>query len=228
MKRKVILILSLLCVMLMGCSKIGGIKYKNIITEENTDTYSIYIEMPKIDGIENKEFSVETTNLIENRISEWTSDFKERLPEKLNTKAELSVSSDLMFNKNDFISIETVKKVYLGGAHGNMWKYCENIDIKYSKILELKDLFIDDKYPEFINRRMQELITDKPKIYFDLWQKPVLSERHQTDFYIHDGNLIIYYQPYDLSYYAKGFVEFPISIESLRGYIKPEYAERFF
>ena len=227
MKRKVLIILSLLCVLLAGCSKIGGIKYKNIITEENTATYSIYIEKPKIDSSGNKDFLLKTSGLFENRIAEWTTDFKKRISEKSNTKAELCVSSDLKFNKNEFISIETVKKVYLTGAHGNMWKFCENIDVKYSKVLELKDLFIDDKYPEFINQRMQELISDKPKIYFDLWQKPLLGTRQNKDFYIHDGNLVIFYQPYDLSYYAKGFVEFPISIESLRGYIKPEYAERF-
>ena len=156
----------------------------------------------------------------------WIEDFKSRIPEKINNKAEFSAISDLKTNKNDFISIVTEKNVFLGGAHGNMWKYSSNIDIKYSKFLELKDLFIDKKYIEFINCRIQELIKEKPREYSDLWQKPVLGERQEKDFYMHDGYLVIYYQPYDLSYYAKGFVEFPISIESLTGYIKPEYTER--
>ena len=49
------------------------------------------------------------------------------------------------------------------------------------------------------------------------------KRQHQTDFYIQDDDLVIFFQPYDLSYYARGFVEFRLDLEDLSGYMKEEY-----
>ena len=59
--------------------------------------------------------------------------------------------------------------------------------------------------------------------YKDLWAKPEIKQEHQTDFYIQDDDLVIFFQPYDLSYYARGFVEFRLDLEDLSGYMKEEY-----
>ena len=174
-----------------------------------------------------KNFEAETNKHFSDLSSEWIDDFKNRIPAGIKEKAELSAVSDIKYSKNDFMSIITEKTVYTGGAHGNMWRYTSNIDVKQSKKVQLDDLFIDNKYREFINCRMDEMIKNEPDKYSELWQKPVIGDRQSEDFYIHDGKLVIFYQPYDLSYYAKGFIEFPLSIQSLSGYIKPEYAERF-
>ena len=52
---------------------------------------------------------------------------------------------------------------------------------------------------------------------------PIPVEEHQTDFYIQDDDLVIFFQPYDLSYYARGFVEFRLDLEDLSGYMKEGY-----
>lgn len=213
-------------VFLCGCS-LGGISYKNIITEEDTDEYSVYMETPSVSGISDEAFGLSINNAFSEMTSMWKEDFKTRINQNSREKAELSVVSDEKFNKNNFVSIVVEKSVYTGGPHGNIWRFSQNIDLDTLKVLTLKELFIDSKYIDFLNRRMIEIAEDNPDKYSDLWQTPVIGERQMSDFYIHDGNLIIFYQPYDLSYYAKGFVEFPISVDSLRGYIKPEYAERF-
>jgi len=213
-----------LCVVLAGCSA-GGIKYKNNIIEDNTTEYSIYIEEPSISGLDN-EYTTTINSEFTERSKAFSEDFKSRIPQYSSEKCELSCVSEAKFCSNDFISIVTEKNVYTGGAHGNLWKIADNIDARYKKKINLSDLFIDSNYIEFINMRIEELIKENPEEYCDLWQKPQITDRHQEDFYISEGNIVIFYQPYDLSYYAKGIIEFPISIESLRGYIKPEYTER--
>lgn len=215
-----------MCVILCGCS-IGGIGYKNVITEENADEYSIYMETPFISGIKEEAFGMSINNAFSEMTSLWKEDFKTRIDKNSREKAELSVVSDEKFNKNGFISIIMEKSVYTGGPHGNIWRFSQNIDLHSSRVVSLDDLFIDSQYTDFINRRMTEIAEDNPSKYSDLWQTPKINDRQKSDFYIHDGNLIIFYQPYDLSYYAKGIVDFEISVDSLRGYIKPEYAERF-
>lgn len=211
--------------LLAGCS-IGGIKYKESITKEDTEISRIYIEQPSLSGISDEDFQAEINSIYEQRTLSWTEDFKGRIPQHTNEKSELSSVCDLKFCDNDFISIVTEKNVYMGGAHGNLWRTAENIDLKYKKKLMLEDLFMDKDYIEFLNLRIDELIQENSEKYSDLWQKPQIGKREQENFYIYENNIIIYYQPYDLSYYAKGIIEFPISIESLRGYIKPEYTKR--
>ena len=38
-----------------------------------------------------------------------------------------------------------------------------------------------------------------------------------------DEDLVIFFSPYELSYYAKGFIEFPVRMTELNGILKEEY-----
>lgn len=213
----------LLAFILAGCT--SSLRCKNKIIEDNSTEYSLYIEEPLISGYDDKEFLDSINSDFSSRTSSFSEDFKKRIPQQAE-KCELSCITDTTFISDDFISLVTEKNVYTGGAHGNLWKISDNIDFKYKKRLTLSDLFMDEKYIEFINVMIEEIIKENPEEHSDLWQKPVLTPRSQNDFYIKDGKIIIFYQPYDLSYYAKGIIEFTIPIESLRGYIKPEYSQR--
>ena len=70
-----------------------------------------------------------------------------------------------------------------------------------------------------INERMSEHSEE----YQELWEKPEIKPEHQTDFYLDGDSLVIFFQPYELSYYARGFVEFPLPLDELAGYMKEEY-----
>ncbi|MBQ3471379.1 MAG: DUF3298 domain-containing protein [Clostridia bacterium] len=70
---------------------------------------------------------------------------------------------------------------------------------------------------------INEQVAEHPDEYAELWEKPVIKDTSQTNFYIEDGKLVLYYQPYDLSYYARGFVEFRLPLKELSGYLKEEY-----
>ena len=73
-----------------------------------------------------------------------------------------------------------------------------------------------------LNARLEKLsLTDE---YSDIWEKPVVGEAQNENFYLSNGGLVLYYKPYELSYYSRGFVEFTIPYSELYGYLKPEYA----
>ena len=74
-----------------------------------------------------------------------------------------------------------------------------------------------------LNRMINEEMEKHSEEYKDLWAKPEIKQEHQTDFYIQDDDLVIFFQPYDLSYYARGFVEFRLDLEDLSGYMKEGY-----
>ena len=74
-----------------------------------------------------------------------------------------------------------------------------------------------------LDRLIEQEVTDHPDEYSDLWEKPQIKESNQRDFYVTQQGLVIFYQPYDLSYYARGFVEFTIDYADISGYLKEEY-----
>ena len=98
-----------------------------------------------------------------------------------------------------------------------------NIDVSGEKEVKIADLFADDGYVSTLNRMINEEMEKHSEEYKDLWAKPEIKQEHQTDFYIQDDDLVIFFQPYDLSYYARGFVEFRLDLEDLSGYMKEGY-----
>ena len=72
-----------------------------------------------------------------------------------------------------------------------------------------------------LNSRIGEVLEKERDRYSDLWQKPTISQNQR--YYIDGKNLVLFYPPYELSYYERGFVEIPLSLSDMSGYLKPEY-----
>jgi len=95
--------------------------------------------------------------------------------------------------------------------------------LNQSKQIYLSDLFCDVGYKDAINRLIDELVTENPDEYNELWEKPEITDNHEYDFYFEDNSLVIFFQPYTLSYFAKGYITFPLKLSDLSGYMKEEY-----
>lgn len=218
-KTLLIFVFALLC----SCSKSGMNTATKTISEE-TDSYSINCEIITADG--KTEGINQFNELCNGEINQWVEDFKtraERLTVAGSEKPCLQARNSIKLNNNKILSLVTEKYVYTNGLHGNTWWSAKNYDIKNDCLVRLPDLFIDDKYPEILAQRISELIENDSETYHDLWEEPTIDSNRNDKFYLDDKNLVIFYQPYELSYYARGVVEFPIPLEKIRGYIKPEY-----
>lgn len=225
MKKLFILGAVLLC--LFGCSVVGiGIEKK--ISEYETDFSKVTAEKPEISGMENTEFEKQLNTEIEKEISSALVAFDSEAQAssdnvRMGNKCVMQITWAEKYNKNDFISIIQERYVYTGGAHGKSVRIPKNIDVLASKTIKLSDLFAERGYENTLNRLINEELTKKSDEYKDLWAKAEIKESNQTDFYIEENNLVIFFQPYDLSYYARGFVEFHLPLKELSGYMKEEY-----
>lgn len=211
-----------------------GCAFKNaaqiVITPKQyeTDISTVDAENIEFSGIKNTEFQSELNKKLDEELASSLVAFESAAQEAaknltMGNKAVFSNKWMEKYNKNNFISLINEEYTYLGGAHGSTAWHALNADTAQNKILTLSDLFEDEGYKETLNRMIAELVTEKPNEYKDLWAKPEIKDSHQNDFYIDNGNLVIYFQPYDLSYYARGFVEFPLKLEELSGYLKADY-----
>lgn len=210
-----VIILSL-CV-LCSCSKKSRVDY--IDKSYNTDTMSVTLQIPQIKGISDKDFEESVNREIEDTCTEFLNKFKDSA--KNVSIPSVFTAETKNYETNGFLSLVTQIDYYTQKPHNNSFRITKNINIKDSKSVILKDLFQDETYIDFINQTILKIVSENPDTYSDLWAKPLLSENQE--FYVSDGNLILYYPPYELSYYSRGFVEFSIPLNDLSGYLNDEY-----
>ena len=110
-------------------------------------------------------------------------------------------------------------------AHKSRFRIAKNIDNSAGLELSLSDLFDGETYIDALNKMLTDAVAGSPEKYADIWAKPKISQNQ--GFYIDGENLVIFYPPYELSYYERGFVEIPLPIEDLLTYMKPTYREIF-
>lgn len=206
----------------------GKIKIDRTVKEYETDYSSVRAEVVSFSGMPDAEFEEKLNNDIAQDIESAIIAFDTNAAEHANdvrmgNKCVFDNSWSEKYNDKDFVSIVEERYIYMGGAHGETAWLPRNIDALTSKEIKLKDLFEDEGYVTTLNRMIAAEVQEDSEEYADLWEKPEIKESNQTDFYIEDGDLVIFYQPYDLSYYARGFVEFELDLEDLSGYLKEEY-----
>ena len=214
------LLLVLLCIFISGCS--GGKTYtKDSIVQESDD---FYINAETITF--KKGNATKLASDIDSDTNGWIEDFKLRVSDnmlKTNELPNLHIRHKIYTDNETLISLVTEKYLYISGVHGNTWWKARNFDYANNCYLSLSDLFYDDSYIKRLNTLMDETATGDPEQYHDLWEHPEIKEENFENFYIDGKSLVIFFQPYELSFYAKGVVKFPIEASNLRGYLKEEY-----
>lgn len=215
------------CVMCL-CSCGGGVEIKKEVKEYDTDYSSVRAETAIIEGLKDREFEDSINDETEKEIQGAVVAFDTAAAEsaeniRMGNKCVFENTWEVKYNSNDFLSLVEERYVYMGGAHGETAWIALNLDTAASKRVRLSDLFAESGYENTLNRMINEQVRERPEEYSDLWEKPQIKESNQTDFYIEGDKLVIYYQPYDLSYYARGFVEFKLPLKELSGYLKEEY-----
>lgn len=215
-------------IMISGCSQSKTAWIKLTPRQYETDFSTVDAQELSLSGMKNSEFEEELNKRFSEELSSALVAFDTLAQENA---GNVSMGNKSVFNNiweekrnnSDFLSLVNEQYLYLGGAHGTTTWYPTNIDAQSCSIIKLDDLFNDQGYKETLNRLITELVEQNPDEYADLWEKPEIRDSHQTDFYIDNSNLVIFFQPYALSYYARGFVEFPIKLEELSGHLKQEY-----
>lgn len=212
-----------LAMLLSGCAMLSsgyGVTIKK--EEQETDYSSVYAEIIEFSGFKNKEYQSELNMEIAEDVADAISKFdalafdaSKALPEGV--KSTLNITQKLRRNSDDLISFISEHYIYTGGAHGNTSWYPKTIDVisKDPHELKLGELFSDTDYIKKLNAIINTMIKENPNKYSELWAKPEITTENEWRFYLTDTELVIFFPPYELSYYAKGFIEFPIPLSKL-------------
>lgn len=206
-----------LCV-LASCGK--GVRIETTDKSYSTDTIFVDAKIPKIVGLGNKSLEENINEEYREVLEDLLEDFSENARET-GDKSTFIIQTTEHYNKNGFFSVVTQVNSCTKNTHKSCRRITKNIDTRLLKEVSLSDLFEGDSYIDMINARLLETVEKDSEKFSGLWEKPKLSGNQ--DFYIDEDNLVLCYPPYELSYYERGYVEIPLSLSDMRGYLKPEY-----
>lgn len=213
----------------LSVSTIGS---KTIV--KNDEYLESTINMPVITN-SNKIVERSTNDKIKNDIFEfYNKSYKEAKqylkdnPDEKN-KFVANVDFELKKNTDSALSIKVRYYTYSGGAHGFYQDIAYNVDMRTGKFLELMDLFKDNtKYKEVIDEEIKRQIAElekKDEENIGIYNFKGIKENQ--NFYLQDENLVVYFDLYDITPYARGIPEFSINKALISSMLKPEYVDLF-
>lgn len=189
-------------------------------------SYKVEAVVPVFSGMRDEDFQRELNEEFKAIYENAEENINTAYEENKNTGYEYSAYYNYSFSITDdsagVLSILAYDDYYTGGAHGFPNRYGINIAFNKSVVLELSDLFKPEKdYEQKLLGEMKAIQKlSSTQEYVDVTE---VTELSSASFYFKDGNLVIFYQPYELSSFARGFVEFRIPLENLSDYLKDEY-----
>jgi hypothetical protein len=121
----------------------------------------------------------------------------------------------ITYNERCTLSLYFDRYEYTGGAHGTTTRYSDTWNLKNSKLIPLRQLFIRSiDYVNYIIKsiiaQIEQQIKDGNNIYFDDYEKNVRKYFNPNKFYLSKQGVVIYFQQYEIAPYAAGIVEFTI------------------
>ncbi len=220
-----------LAIILSGCTLFSdGYSVKIHKEEQESDYSSVYAEIIEFDGFKKKGYQSELNMSTEEDVAKAIKSFdalaleaKESLPKGV--KSALNITQKIKRNTTDIISFITEIYTYTGGAHGTTVWEPKTIDVTSENPhnLKLNELFSDKDYMTKLNAIISAMVEENPEKYGELWARPEITAENENRFYMTDTDLVIFFPPYELSYYAKGFIEFPIPLQKLNTILKDRY-----
>ena len=204
-------------------------QYKANIGYQDGDMMTAFYDlvMPQFSGLGDGDFQAELNDDILKQFEAIDSDVRENEREQKEDadgyyytySEELDYS--LLGVRGDILAVMQEGYWYAGGAHGMPNRTVMNIDIARNKVLQLPDLF---KGANFEQRLLNEInaLRDAESEYegeIDV----VTGFPLDGSFYFDGNTLVVFYHPYDLASYARGFVEFKIPLANLLEILKDEY-----
>lgn len=126
-----------------------------------------------------------------------------------NPRTQVTASYEVKTNERGVLSLSLNNYAFAGGAHGMTIIKSLTFDVCTGRIYSLADLFKPGSdYQKVLSAIIEKQIKER--------EIPVINEftgiKPDQDYYIADKVLVVYFQLYDLTPYAYGFPEFPVTM----------------
>lgn len=201
-----VLALSALC----SC---GG--YPKVNVEEKvyrTENCEAIINLPEIETEKPSDFVSELNRIYNKEVSAIVDGFFG----KSNVKIE--ADTEITHNDGRIVSMVFEGEAFDGSVHGEKFRICKTVDLKQKKLISLDELFSGEGWKQMLNNKMKTL-AETDGDYSELWEIPSVELLKPENFYLKNNSLVLYFPPYELSYYRRGYVEFEFEADEFAGYL---------
>lgn len=189
--------------------------YEYTYQEGETDILTVHISVPEIVGeLESYQQINEVFQALQDSYIDSCAKMAEEVREYSNDENFYTHSLDMgytvEYNENGLLCILIEGYEYLGGAHGSPYRITYVFHIASGEQLTLQDFVTLDESEFFMYAAaaFEELIYASPEEYWEDAIDTVYStEGYQFMYYLTEDGLVLYFYPYELANYARGFVE---------------------
>lgn len=205
-----------------------------LVIKEETETYIVNAEYPKLD------YSEKINQIIEERINTDIDLFVEEvdslelsadeIEEYGYGKSGLWITYEVYLLNDDYISIAFETSIYdSGAAHPNAYIEVFNYDVKNDKELLLLDMFVPDTmFWEAISYAVIQklkLELDEDEFADDDWIEEGAGPDPQNfnSFTITENSFIFHFPPYQVAAYVAGTQKVEVPFEELGAILMPEW-----
>lgn len=203
--------------LLCGCSE-KAVSVELAEKKYETGNSEVQAEIPHFKSKTNPDFAEKLNSEYDTRLLSMLDEFIAKTEQNA-AHSEFKLESKVKANTGRLVSVVCEGEVYTGGAHGEKFRIAQTFDFAEGKIVNLEDIFADDSWKMMADAEMSRRILSGDDQYKELWEKPTVALLKPENFYINGNSLILYFPPYELSYYRRGFVEFELQFEELSGYL---------
>ena len=206
---KLILLLPLMLI----CSCSDGVTVRTEDSEYRTDTACANFSLPRFEYSPNAAYADSVNSEFDNTASAILDDFLAK------EAPSLDADTEIMRNDGRIVSVILEGEVETGKAHGEKFRVARTYDFANGRAVGLEELFDGDAWKQLADNKMKALAEKGEGDYEDLWEMPSVALLSPENYYIKEKTLILYFPPYELSYYRRGYVEFEFEKEELSTYL---------
>lgn len=175
-----------------------------VIENEDNNAFCAYI---------NKEYKENAENYVKTREEEWTEDAKDvysQMSKEYFTPITFSLSYDVTLNRNNMLSITTHDYSNTLGAHPNTYLESRSFQMILEKELSLQDILdcdqdkVDSIVRNAFEQWFEDVLSEDAETDVDEIKKNLENEIHNVEFELFDDTLLLYFNRYQITYYALG------------------------
>ena len=214
-----VIILTAVIFFFLAASPAASLEIVSIPLEKTEkDIYQIDAEIPILMDLNHKDISEKYNDLFRDNIMSFIEYTIEMARQSQRDFAEAEfprrefvgrVDFDLK-NSSEILSIKFNYYQYTGGAHGNPYSLSYNIDLATGEDLKLADFLARNKMTlAEVEEIIKSEIKKEAELYFEDDYGFQSLEADQC-YYLENGKLVVYFQPYAIAPYSTGMPEFRI------------------
>ncbi|MBP2001436.1 hypothetical protein J2Z69_002481 [Paenibacillus shirakamiensis] len=197
----------------LGARKENSIQIKSVTLQPTLKGATFKVTYPQVSGVSNQaaadKINKDLKEVATLALAQAQKELKTRSPQ--DREYEYLGDYAITYNEQGVLSVVINQDAYTGGAHGMPSRQAFTFSLKDGSQLNLNDLLKSNKnYKKVLNDQIAKSLKSNGSYLGGF--KGLTSDKN---FYVQPNTLKIFFQPYEYTAYAEGFVEIGFGFNSL-------------